>query len=171
VQAIVRSTHSLHPWPEEKVGDMKLVLKQGTQGFVLGFIALDSSVTDGSGKTGLVFNSAGLIASYWRQDSGNNDATSITLAAGTRGTYVNSAGAGTGGGFIAKDSTKMPGAYEFSVPNAVLVTGSAWAIIVLRGAVDMADVRIEIQLVSATSQDVLDLLSDPFGGSSHVSIG
>lgn len=69
----------------------------------------------GQGKTGLVYNTAGLQVYYTRGEHGTP--TAITLANTT------SAGAWTSGGFVAKDGTNAPGDYKLDLPNAVLATG------------------------------------------------
>jgi hypothetical protein len=87
----------------------------------------DSAAGDGSGLTGLAFGTSGLSAYYWREDEGNAGATAITLATMTRGTWAT-------GGFIEKDSTNMPGWYEFGIPDAALAAGASWVRIMFKGA-------------------------------------
>lgn len=69
----------------------------------------------GQGKTGLVYNTAGLQVYYTRGESGTP--TAVTLATQTSG------GAYSSGGFVAKDGTNAPGDYRFDIPNAVLASG------------------------------------------------
>jgi hypothetical protein len=108
------------------------------------FIA-DTSKTDGSGLTGLVYNSSGLVAWYFPDDGAA--AIQITLASATLGTW-------TSGGFV--EVTNMPGWYEFGVPNAALDGGNEVAI-QLRGATNMAVVNIYIEL------DTVDYQTAAFG--------
>lgn len=129
---------------------MKLIIKAGSTSYrALIFIA-DSSSTTGAGLAGLVFNSAGLVWYYARQNDGNTGGTSVTLATATLGTFAS-------GGFKEKDATNMPGWYEIGIPDAVLATtGSAqWATMHLKGATNMAPLPIEIQLVTVDLQDTV----------------
>ena len=105
----------------------------------------DSSSTTGAGLTGLVYNSASLACSYYRQNQGTS-ATSITLVTSTLGTHPGA----TSGGFIAIDGTKQPGEYEFCVPNAALASagGVNWANFECHGATNMAPMRMRVSLLS-----------------------
>lgn len=117
---------------------MKLKIKEGTTSKIAKVFIQDSSATDGSGLTGLVYNSAGLTA-YWIAE-GDASATSITLATATVGTY-------TSGGFIAVDGTNMPGVYEIGIPDAAIdATSEGSVVIMLKGATNMAPVLLEIEL-------------------------
>lgn len=102
----------------------------------------DTSSTTGGGLSGLVFNTAGLVAEYRRQ--GQSAWTAITLAAGTLGTW-------SSGGFIADGA--LAGDYELGVPNACFVAGARWVAIRLRGAANMLAVRIEIEIDAVDYQD------------------
>lgn len=79
----------------------------------------------GQGKTGLVYNTAGLQIYYTRGEAGTP--TAITLATQTSG------GAWASGGFVAKDGTNAPGDYRFDLPNAVLATGVDRAYLHIKG--------------------------------------
>jgi hypothetical protein len=102
----------------------------------------DTTSTTAGGLSGLVFNTAGLVAEYRRQ--GQSSWTAITLVAGTLGTFVS-------GGFIADGA--LAGAYEFCPPNAALASGARWVAIRLRGATNMVPVLIEIELDAVDYQD------------------
>lgn len=104
----------------------------------------DTSATDGSGLTGLAFNTAGLTA-YEVRPLGV--ATSITLV-----TLASPTAAYSSGGFVEVDATNMPGVYRFDVPDSVIATGVRSAVVMLRGATNMAPVVLELQL---------DELADP----------
>jgi hypothetical protein len=78
--------------------------------------------------TGLVYNSAGISAYYFRD--GDTSATSITLATASVGTWAT-------GGFKEISSTNMPGFYEFDIPDAVIASGAKWATVMLKGAANM----------------------------------
>ena len=113
-----------------------LVLKDSTSRSEYIFIQ-DSSSTTGAGKTGLAFNTASLAAYYVRP---LGSATAITLATQTV------TGAWSSGGFVEVDGTNMPGVYRFDVPNAVFATGVDKAVVMLKGASNMATVALEYQL-------------------------
>lgn len=72
--------------------------------------------TLGAPKTGLAFDTAGLLASYARQGAARVAITPVTLAALTT--------AWASGGFKEVDATNMPGVYRLDVPNAAFVSGS-----------------------------------------------
>ena len=74
----------------------------------------DSSSTTGAGLAGLVYNSAGLVASYRKGATGSRVA--ITLATQTVG------GAFSSGGFVEIDATNMKGVYRLDIPNAAVDT-------------------------------------------------
>lgn len=99
----------------------------------------DAASGSGEGLAGLLFNSSGLIATYWREDAGNVAGTAITLATATLGTW-------TSGGFKEKDSSLLKGEYEFGIPDAALATGADWVIIVFAGAAGMVPRTVVIQL-------------------------
>jgi len=120
---------------------MKLIVTKGTTSFTAMIFIQDSSSTTGAGLTGLAYNSASLTWYYRRQDAGNAGGTAVTLATATKGTW-------TSGGFVEVDSTNMPGMYEIGIPNAALATGASWVLMELKGATNMAQLPIEIQLVS-----------------------
>lgn len=114
-----------------------LALKDATSRSEYIFIQ-DSSLTTGAGKTGLVFNTASLVAYYVRP---LGSATAITLATQTV------TGAFSSGGFVEVDSTNMPGVYRLDVPNAAFATGVDKVVVMLKGAANMAPVLLEYQLV------------------------
>ena len=125
---------------------MKLIVKKGTTSKRIAIFIQDSSSTTGAGLTGLANTSGGLVSYRHREDDGNVGGTQITLGAGTRGTW-------SSGGFVEKDTANMPGVYEFGIPDNVLATGANWAVIMLKGATNMAPVVLEIQLVDVDLQD------------------
>lgn len=117
---------------------MKLKIKEGTTSKLIRIFIQDSSATDGSGLTGLVFNSSGLTAYYYPE--GDASATAITLATMTAGTWAT-------GGFIEVDATNMPGVYEIGLPDAVIDnTSEGSTLVMLKGATNMAPVLLEIEL-------------------------
>lgn len=123
---------------------MKLIKVAGTTSLRLIIRVQDSSSSVGAGLTGLLFNTSNLVAYYYRNSASGS--TSITLATMTLGTF-------TSGGFKEIDSTNMPGWYEFCPPDAALASGADSVGIVLRGATNMLDVAIEIQLSAVNLDD------------------
>jgi hypothetical protein len=111
---------------------------KGTTSKILRIFVGDSSVTTGAGLTGLVFNTASLVAHYSRE--GDAAETAITLVTATEGTFTSS-------GFIQMDSTDLPGWYELGIPNAAIATGANSVGVTLHGAANMRPVNIYIDLV------------------------
>lgn len=122
----------------------KLQIKAGTTSKLLDVFIQDSSSTTGAGLTGLVFNSSGLTAYYYREGEGSS--TLITLATMTLGTWASS-------GFIVIDGTNMPGCYQIGIPNAAIASGAKSVLIMLKGATNMAPLVLEIELTSTDNQD------------------
>lgn len=98
----------------------------------------NSASTIGALLAGLVFNSAGLTASYNREGAAGA-AVDIPLVTATKGTWVS-------GGFVAVDATKQPGAYELHIPDAALPTGAESVLLYLRGAANMVPVVVILEL-------------------------
>lgn len=115
---------------------MKLKLKRGTTSKIIRVFLADMTALDGSGLTGLVYNSAGLSAAYIRETDAT--VTTISLSAGTVGTW-------SSGGFKEVDATNFPGLYELGLPNAALASGASTTIL-LRGAANMVVTTAEIEL-------------------------
>lgn len=80
------------------------------------FIMDSGSSPVGMGKTGLVFNTAGLVISYRRP--GDAAYTNITLV-----TLASPSAAYSSGGFVQIDSTNAPGKYRLDLPNAAINSG------------------------------------------------
>jgi len=118
---------------------MKLQVMKGSTSVRLMVFVADSSSTTGAGLTGLSSGTSGLKWTYWRGDSGNSGGVSVTLTAGTRGTWAS-------GGIVEIDGTNMPGWYEIGVPNNALATGANSVGMHLMGATNMAPLPLEIQL-------------------------
>lgn len=92
----------------------------------------------GMGLTGLAYNTASLVAYYVRPAG---VATAITLATQTTG------GAHSDGGFVEISSTNMPGVYRLDLPDAVCATGVNEAKVMLKGATNMLDTDVDIELI------------------------
>ena len=131
---------------------MKLILKKGaTSNSVLVFIQ-DSSSLVGAGLTGLVYNSGSLTAYYCRPGAA---AAAITLA-----TLVAVTSAWSSGGFKEIDATNMPGVYRLDIPDAVLAAGADSAVVMLKGATNMAPLLLEIQLSSVDLNSSIRLVKN-----------
>jgi len=118
---------------------MKLALVKGSTSQTVLIFIQDSTSTTGAGKTGLVFNTASLVAYYARPRAA---AVAITLATQTV------TGAFSSGGFVEIDATNMPGFYRLDPPDAALATGVDSVVIMLKGATGMAPLPLEVQLTS-----------------------
>lgn len=123
---------------------MKLALVKGAASQTILLFIQNSSVTTGAGLTGLVFNSAGLTCYYARPRAA---AVAVTLATQTV------TGAFSSGGFVEIDATNMPGVYRFDPPDAALATGVDSVAFLLKGATNMAQLPLEIQLTSFDLND------------------
>lgn len=95
----------------------------------------DSSSTTGQGLSGLVFNSAGLVASYRKGATGSRVA--ISLATQTVG------GAYSSGGFVEIDATNMRGVYRLDLPN-VMVDAEGFVTLFLYGATNLLPTAMRI---------------------------
>lgn len=102
----------------------------------------DLSSANEIGKTGLTFESAGLVASYVRTGAAR---TAITLATQTAN------GAHSDGGFVLVDDTNMPGVYRLDLPDAAVAAGVAECVVQLAAEADSVcrPVRIQISPVPA----------------------
>lgn len=125
----------------------KLAIKRASTSKLARIFIQDSSQTDGRGLTGLVFNTASLVAYYIKE--GQATATAITLATMTVGTWAS-------GGFKEVDATNMPGVYEIGIPDAALSTGNS-TLIMLKGAANMVPTLLEIELDAFDPQDAAGL--------------
>jgi hypothetical protein len=125
----------------------KLAVKRASTSKLVRVFIQDSSQTDGRGLTGLLFNSASLVAYYSKE--GQSGATAITLATMTVGTWAS-------GGFKEVDATNMPGLYELGLPDAALSTGNS-VVVMLKGATSMVPVVLEIELDAYDPQDAVRL--------------
>lgn len=109
----------------------------------------DSSSTTGAGKTGLVFNTASLVA-YYTFSGANTSSVAITLA-----TLATVTTAYSSGGFIEIDATNMPGLYRLDIPDATLVSSKGRSVVImLKGAANMAPLVLEIELTVVDNQSV-----------------
>ncbi len=135
---------------------MKLVHKNGATGVILRVKILDSTTATGAGKTGLTYQSTGLVIST----IASNEAapTAYSQAAGTvetiatLGTYA--APADTKCRFREIDATNHPGLYEIQLADArMAVSGARHLITSISGASGAAQCDAEVQLVSLDLYD------------------
>jgi hypothetical protein len=119
------------------------VVKGATDQTVYVFIQ-DSGDTTVAGLTGLVYNAAGLVASYVRPLGSR---VAITLATQTV------TGAHADGGFVEVDATNMPGIYRLDLPDAAVASGVISFVVMLKGATNQAPLTLEIPLVAVNLQD------------------
>jgi hypothetical protein len=117
----------------------------------------DSSSSTGQGLSGLVFNSASLVASYRKGATGSR--TAITLATQTVG------GAYSSGGFVEIDATNMKGVYRLDIPNAAVDT-EGFVTLYLYGAtnllptalrIDCRALPVDVKKISGDTQSATDL--------------
>jgi hypothetical protein len=98
----------------------------------------DSTKTDGSGKTGLAYNTGGLTCYYKR--SNGTTSVAVTLAnISTLGTFVS-------GGFREIDATNMPGCYEFQPPDAAFASGAKEVTFFFAGVTGLAPRPIKFRI-------------------------
>lgn len=114
---------------------MVLIKKGSTDQTVYFHLRIDS---DGKSKTGLVYNSAGAVASYVRTRATRTAITLATLAA------ANSAHAD--GGFKEVDGTNAKGLYRLDVPDAAFASGVNEVIIHI-GFTDVFEESLAVELV------------------------
>jgi hypothetical protein len=124
---------------------MRIITKGATSKSIY-VIILDSTSTTGGRKTGLVYNSSGLLAYYTLNQAA---AVAITLA-----TLAAANSAYSSGGFKEVDATNHPGLYRLDLPNAAL-TGADSCVVTLRGVTGMVQVDEEIQLTAVDLQDAV----------------
>ncbi len=103
----------------------------------------DSTSTTGAGKTGLVYNTSGLVCYYRKGATGT--ATALTLATQTVG------GAHSDGGFVEIDATNMPGLYRLDLSDTI-VAASGMVTVLLKGATGMAPVALELEVQPSTGK-------------------
>ncbi len=118
---------------------MKLQKLAGATSNIWQIFIRNSSSTTGAGLTGLT-NASGSLTAYYHRDT-DTTATVIALVSMTAGTFTSS-------GFIEIDSAHMPGWYQFCPPDAALASGAKSVAVHLRGATNMADLPIEVQLTA-----------------------
>jgi hypothetical protein len=125
---------------------VKLSIHAGATSETAEVFIQDSSKTDGSGLTGLVYNTANLTCYY---SFPRGASTAVTLA-----TLGSATAAWATGGFKEIDATNKPGCYRFDIPNALLASGNGrYVNVYFRGATNMAPCPLEIELTGWDNQD------------------
>ena len=104
----------------------------------------DSSSTTGAGLTGLTSATSGLTCYYRKGATGTP--TALTLVSQTV------TGAHADGGFVAVDGTNMPGVYRLDLSDTI-VASAGMVTLFLRGAANMAQLPLEIEVVSVNPYD------------------
>jgi len=122
---------------------MKVLIKAGSTNQTLDLFVLDSTATDGSGLAAV---SASSTVNCYYTINPTGPATALALV-------TNSAtGAHTDGGWSEIDATNMPGSYRLGLSDAIVAnTGSAH--LMVKGATNMAQLPVELQMVDFDPND------------------
>lgn len=115
---------------------------RGSTSRIATFTIGDTRSGVGAFLAGVLYNSAGLTATYQADTAAT--ATAITLVTMTAGTWVS-------GGFV---ELSAAGTYQIGLPNAALASGKQVKVI-LSGAANMAPVEITIDLQAVDDQDAV----------------
>ena len=104
------------------------------------YVELRDSTTNDV-KTGMAYNSAGIVTSYTRGQGARVAITPVDLAAPTT--------VWTSGGFKEVDAANCPGLYRFDIPDAAFATN------------DLSDVvTVSIKMTNVKSVNIMIPLSD-----------
>jgi len=123
---------------------MKLQLKKSSTDVTVLIFIQDSTSTAGAGKTGLVYNSSGLVCYYCRPGSAAAQLALVTQTV---------TGAHADGGFVEVSSAYMPGLYRLDLSDAVCAPGVNSVVVMLQGATGIAPLPLEIQLTTVDPND------------------
>ena len=104
----------------------------------------NSSSTTGAGLTGLTYLSAGMSATYV-VERGTPGSLSFASLTNANDPWVS-------GGFIEVSAALLPGVYRYDVPNVVFQTADK-AVLMIKGATNMAPVVLEYQIVAFNPDD------------------
>jgi hypothetical protein len=110
----------------------------GSVDVTLSFRIPDATSPSGAGLTGLVFNTSGLTAYYFRERSAG---VQITLATQTV------TGAHSDGGFVEISALNLPGHYRLDLPDAAVAAGASFVVVELKGAANMVPISTLVPLV------------------------
>lgn len=135
---------------------MQFWRKHSATSNILRVLILDSSVTTGAGKTGLAYNTSGLIISTIADNEAT--ATVYTVAAGnveditTLGTFA--APTASKCRFKAVDGTNHPGLYELQIADArFAVSGATYVDVTISGASNAAQTTARVWLTQFDPQE------------------
>lgn len=123
---------------------MKLIKAKNVTSVILEIFIQDSSSTTGAGLAGLTNASGGLTCYYHRNTAVG--AVAVALVTMTVGAFTSS-------GFKEIDATNMPGFYQLCLPDAAFASGADSVTAMLKGAANMAQLPIEIQLALVGTDD------------------
>lgn len=113
------------------------LVKVGSVDICHEIVVKDADATDGSGKTGIAYNAAGLTCKYRRSDQASGSITTISLADGTVGTHLDNSWKEIANGH-----------YQLCGPDAAYSAGrfvSFWCY----GAADMAPMDLRVVLTDS----------------------
>src|SRR5262245_39589882 len=128
----------------------KRKMKWGITNYILPIFVQDSTSTSGAGLGGLLFSTSGLVCKYEKETLATW--TTVTLVAGTVGTYVSS-------GFV-DAASGVTGLYELCLPNAAFSLSSTRSVtIVLYGATNMVPLIMEVELDQVDYQSNTNFLA------------
>lgn len=108
----------------------------GTQNVSLETFLGNPDSTNGAGVTGILYNTSGLLARYYRADTGP---VNITLATQTP------TGVFSAGGFVEVSPTGLPGVYRLDLPNAAVAVGAESAVVYVYGPSNVVASPIGLQ--------------------------
>jgi hypothetical protein len=135
---------------------MKSLQPNGVTGVICRIKIADPTSTTNGGKTGLAYNTSGLIIStVANNESGATAYTGANLdTITTLGTFGGAAPAANKAGFKEVDATNHPGLYEIQIPNArYAVAGAVSLIITVGGMAGACQVECEYQLSAINVND------------------
>lgn len=121
-------------------------IKAGLTGKTIAVFLQDSSSTTGAGLTGLTSATSGLTCYYKRSNDTATVAVTLTATGVVLGTFTDS-------GFKEIDATNQKGMYEFGIPDAAIAAGAEWVVFFFRGAANLADTPVFIELTATDNQD------------------
>lgn len=112
----------------------------GTTSYIRLVFIQDDRLTTGGGLTGLVYNSPGLAAAYYRTDG--SASVLVSLVTMTLGMWAS-------GGFREVNASTMPGWYAVGLPNALLASGGVAVGLHLFGAAHMIHLPVLFEFQAA----------------------
>lgn len=123
---------------------MSRIIVKGAIDQSIYFTVIDSTSTTGARRTAIAHNAAGLTAYYVRN---RGVATVISLAS-----LAAADSAHSDGGWREIDATNAPGLYRLDLPDAAVASGADSVVVTVKGAANMVQVDVEIQLVALDIQ-------------------